>query len=145
MNDLLFAYGTLIPGCEPAAMRSACSALEVLQDATVTGTLYDLGRFPGVVLGEGLVRGTLLRVPSDLWTVLDRYEACPGPDCEDGLFSRVRTQATLADRSLIDCWIYVYNRSLASAAVVASGSWRDRAKVEVTTRAVSLSAQPQNA
>ena len=75
MSEYLFAYGTLIPGCEPAQMNSACSRLEFVAEGTVRGILYDLGTFPGVIEGDGVVRGVVLRVPSDAWAEMDAYSS----------------------------------------------------------------------
>src|SRR5688500_15217650 len=127
MPDHLFAYGTLIPGCEPPHMRGACAGMRVVGEGTVPGVLYDLGRFPGVVEGDGTVRGIVLRVPEAAWPALDAYEACPGPDCEDGLFRRIRTTATLDGGGRVECWLYVYARDVTGRPVVGSGDWRRRA------------------
>jgi gamma-glutamylcyclotransferase (GGCT)/AIG2-like uncharacterized protein YtfP len=124
MSDYLFAYGTLIPGCEPAQMNSICSRLELVGEATVRGILYDLGAFPGVVEGDGIVRGVVLRVPRDAWRAMDAYEGCPIPGGEDGLFRRIPTRATLAGGDDIECWLYVYAREVDAERIVVSGDWR---------------------
>lgn len=124
MSDHLFAYGTLIPGCEPASMRDACAGMEIVGHGTVPGVLYDLGSYPGFAEGEGTVRGVVLRVPEGAWPALDRYEGCPGPGCGDGLFHRIRTTATLDSGESLDCWIYVYARSLRGCVAVKCGDWR---------------------
>ncbi len=95
MSDHLFAYGTLIPGCEPAQMKAVCSRLEPVGAGTVRGILYDLGSFPGVVEGGGMVRGVILRIPPDAWAALDQYEGCRMPGSAHGLFRRTRTSARL--------------------------------------------------
>jgi hypothetical protein len=76
-------------------MREACLGIELVGRATVRGALYDLGQFPGVVEGEGTVRGVVLRVPPTAWTALDEYEACPGPEHPHGLFHRIKTRAKM--------------------------------------------------
>ena len=124
MSDHLFAYGTLIPGCEPAHMRGTCAGMEIVGEGTVRGVLYDLGRFPGVVEGDGTVRGSVLRVPDGAWPALDEYEMCPGPDCEDGLFRRIRITATLDNGERVECWLYVYARDVRRGTIVRSGDWR---------------------
>ncbi len=126
MTDYLFAYGTLIPGCEPAPMNSICSGMELIGEATVHGVLYDLGPFPGVVEGEGLVRGVVLRVPADAWPAMDAYEGCPLPGGAERLFKRVLTRATLDGGDAMDCWLYAYARDVDGRRAVASGDWRRR-------------------
>jgi len=126
MSDFLFAYGTLIPGCEPAQMNSICARLEPIGEGTVPGTLYDLGDFPGVVAGDGVVRGVVLRVPPDAWNAMDAYEGCPMPGRDEGLFRRVMTRATLRDGSELHCWLYVYALDVRGQRAVPSGDWRRR-------------------
>ena len=127
MSEYLFAYGTLIPGCEPAQMNSICSRLEFVAEATARGILYDLGAFPGVVEGDGIVRGVVLRVPHDAWAAMDAYEGCPIPGGDDGLFRRIITRATLDRGEELNCWLYVYARDVRGRRIVASGGWRQRA------------------
>jgi gamma-glutamylcyclotransferase (GGCT)/AIG2-like uncharacterized protein YtfP len=129
-NDYLFAYGTLIPGCEPAHMNAICSRMELIGEGTVRGLLYDLGAFPGVVEGDGTIRGVILRVPADAWPAMDAYEGCPLPGGEDGLFRRVMTLATLSNGETVDCWLYVYARDVANHRAVPSGDWRRRARID---------------
>jgi len=126
VSDYLFAYGTLIPGCEPAHMRPICSRLEPVGEATVRGLLYDLGAFPGVIKGDGIVRGVVLRVPPDAWPNMDAYEGCPIPGGNEGLFRRVMTRATLTDGRELDCWLYVYALDVRGHRAVPSGDWRRR-------------------
>jgi gamma-glutamylcyclotransferase (GGCT)/AIG2-like uncharacterized protein YtfP len=125
-DDLLFAYGTLIPGCEPPHMNAICSRLELISEGSVRGLLYDLGRYPGVVEGGGTVRGAVVRVPEDVWPAMDAYEGCPIPGGGGGLFRRIMTRATLDDGRQVDCWLYVYARDVAGRRVVSSGDWRRR-------------------
>ncbi len=124
-HDLLFIYGSLLPGLEPAEMRRVCHELQPVAAATIRGKLYDLGAYPGAVLDPtAVIQGCIVRVGSaDVWKALDNYEACPSPDSPDGLFRRVRTTATLATGESIDCWTYVYNRPLNGAGLVECGCW----------------------
>jgi gamma-glutamylcyclotransferase (GGCT)/AIG2-like uncharacterized protein YtfP len=126
MSDYLFAYGTLIPGCEPAHMNAICSRMEFIGEGTVRGLLYDLVHYPGVVEGKGTVRGVVVSVPNDAWAALDAYEGCPIPCGGDGLFRRIITRATLDDGRQVDCWLYVYARDVEGRRVVPSGDWRRR-------------------
>jgi gamma-glutamylcyclotransferase (GGCT)/AIG2-like uncharacterized protein YtfP len=126
MSDYLFAYGTLIPGCEPEAMNVVCSHMELIGAATIRGILYDLGTYPGVVEGDGTVHGVVLRVPPDAWAAMDAYEGCPIPGGDDGLFKRIMSRATLSTGEELDCSLYVYARNVGAHRVVTSGDWRKR-------------------
>jgi len=126
MGDLLFVYGTLLPGHAPRSMHAVCERLKHVGGATIVGQLFDLGPYPAVVTGaSGLVRGALVEVADEqTWTALDRYEGCPRPGEAAGLFRRIRTVATIDAGETVDCWIYVYNRDLSRAKRVESGCWR---------------------
>jgi gamma-glutamylcyclotransferase (GGCT)/AIG2-like uncharacterized protein YtfP len=126
MGELLFVYGTLLPGHAPKSMRALCDRLTHIGPASIAGRLYDLGPYPAVVTGgDECVLGELLEVDGDdTWRELDRYEGCPRPGEGDGLFRRVRTIATSESGDRLDCWVYVYNRDLSRATLVESGCWR---------------------
>ncbi len=125
--SLLFIYGTLLPGQEPDRLKAVCARLNMRGRAVLRGNLYDLGEFPGLVLNDGgEVHGVLAKVPGDLWPVLDDYENCPGPGLDDGLFLRVIASAQMDDGTEVPCWVYVYGRSVAGRAEIASGDWRHR-------------------
>ena len=93
---------------------------------TVRGLLYDLGEFPGVTEGDGIVHGLVLRVPTDAWEKLDEYEACPGPGCAEGLFRRIRTRAKMEDGGEVECWLYAYAQDVTGLSPVESGRWVKR-------------------
>ena len=127
MSDRLFIYGTLLDGHQPPEMKELCRRLRRVAGGTVRGFLYDLGPYPAVTIGgtDRFIRGELVEIDSDqTWDALDRYEGCPRVGEGDGLYSRVRTTATLETGESVDCWIYVYNRDLSSAKVIESGCWR---------------------
>ena len=78
MITRLFAYGTLLPGLAPTAMREVVERMRPVGLAAVRGRLFDLGPYPGLVLDAvaGSVQGQLLEVPDEpeLWLRMDAYE-----------------------------------------------------------------------
>jgi gamma-glutamylcyclotransferase (GGCT)/AIG2-like uncharacterized protein YtfP len=92
----------------------------------VRGLLYDLVHYPGVVEGEGTVRGVVVRVPHDAWDCDGCVRGMSDPGGGDGLFRRIMTRATLEDGRQSDCWLYVYARDVQGRRVVPSGDWRRR-------------------
>lgn len=100
---------------------------ESLGEATVRGVLYDLGDYPGMVVGDGLVHGEMLRVTSlEQLAALDTYEECGGPA---PLFRRVLATARSRDGSERMAWVYVYARNAAGATRIDGGdytAWRRR-------------------
>jgi gamma-glutamylcyclotransferase (GGCT)/AIG2-like uncharacterized protein YtfP len=117
---LLFAYGTLRPSLAGAA-RHLVADLVPAGTATTRGLLYDLGGFPGMVAGDGIVRGELLRLgdPAQL-VALDAFEECGGPN---PLFRRERTAALLATGEEVTVWAYFFARPLAGAPRIAGGDY----------------------
>jgi gamma-glutamylcyclotransferase (GGCT)/AIG2-like uncharacterized protein YtfP len=127
VSDRLFIYGTLLDGHQPPDMQALCRRLRRIAPATVQGFPYDLGPYPAVTIGgtSSHILGELVEIDCDeTWDALDRYEGCPRQGEGDGLYSRVRTTATLESGESVDCWIYVYNRDLSRAKVIESGCWR---------------------
>jgi gamma-glutamylcyclotransferase (GGCT)/AIG2-like uncharacterized protein YtfP len=125
-SDLLFVYGTLRPGFSGEGRRLVHD-LEAVGEATVRGTLYDVGDYPGMILGDGLVRGDVVRVPTrQRFEALDAYEEC---DASPPLFRRVLTTARCRDASEKIVWVYTYARSIAGKARIHEGdyaAWRAR-------------------
>lgn len=109
---LLFAYGTLQPGCNTEA--PSFTIVNTWPDA-VLGELYSLGPYPALLnVGQGpdRVPGTVLEIDAAELPKLDRYEDVP-----NGLYRR-RQVTTLAGRLV---WIYEYNGELPADAVAISG------------------------
>jgi gamma-glutamylcyclotransferase (GGCT)/AIG2-like uncharacterized protein YtfP len=81
----LFVYGSLCRGGEGADLLSDC---EYVREASLRGTLYDLGDYPALTLdGTSLVHGELCRCPPETLPALDSYEGV-----SEGLFSRVAVE-----------------------------------------------------
>ncbi len=131
-TQYLFCYGTLLRDTAPQSMAALCRRLPRLAVASVSGCLYDLGSYPGLVLAGdcdddhvGAVRGEIVAVQSASdWLRLDSYEGVDHARPERSLYNRVRTTATTESGQEIECWIYVYNRELKHAAKIDSGCWR---------------------
>jgi len=108
-DSLLFVYGTLrafvatAPG--ERLRRRSC----LVGDARVAGRLYDLGRYPGLVLprraGEW-VTGELYRLANPRLTLraLDRYESGGGP--LPARFMRERAIAHVGQGARRRVWVY---------------------------------------
>lgn len=131
--ELLFVYGTLRPALAAAGHAHLVRDLDVVGRATVPGVLVDLGEYPGLVSGAGLVHGELLRITDPARLVaLDAYEDCGAPvDCggpvacgaPEPLFHRVRMVARLADGTTVDAWGYRCARPPLGALIIASGDY----------------------
>ena len=132
-SQYLFCYGTLLRDTAPQSMASLCRRLPRLAAASVRGSLYDLGSYPGLILAtdeladehDDVVRGEVVVVQSASdWLRLDAYEGVDRGRPERSLYNRLRTTATTDAGDKIECWVYVYNRALKHAAKIDSGCWR---------------------
>ncbi|MDB5296776.1 MAG: gamma-glutamyl-gamma-aminobutyrate hydrolase family protein [Phycisphaerales bacterium] len=142
MTSFLFVYGTLTPGRAPACVADLVARFEPAGPATVRGTVYDLGDYPGLVLdgpaAAGTVLGQVCALPDDplLWRRLDAYEGFDASAPAASLFCRVTTVATLAAGRRVACQTYVYNRTPDQGRAVPSGDWLagrgDRAATDLT-------------
>ena len=124
----LFVYGTLMQaGGHPMARRLA-SQSTVIGPGTIAGRLYNLGRYPGAVLGEaasGCVHGIALRLhhPERTLSWLDAYEGASESDPEPRAYARVVIEVQLKGGRQIDAWVYDYRGPLAFARRLASGRY----------------------
>lgn len=119
--DLLFVYGTLRPALARGLPRRLTRDLEVVGSATISGTLLDLGAYPGMIPGPGVVRGELLRIADDeRLAAIDAYEECGGAA---PLFRRERMEATLADGTRRSAWAYISIRPADGARIIPDGDY----------------------
>jgi len=94
----------------------------------VSGVMYHLGAYPGVLLGPlGAVTGEVYAIEPALERVLDEIEGV-FPQGRDEYFKR-EVRVTVGERQL-DCLVYEINiECVKGRPVIASGDWvRERAK-----------------
>ena len=119
MPQHLFVYGTLHPDRAPAEIAPAVRHLREIGPATLCGTRYDLGDYPGVIIhpnSSDFVHGTIFELPKDpsILIALDSYEGYRLSDPTASLFVRVALPVTQPDGSALDCWVYLYNQPIPS-------------------------------
>lgn len=118
MNTVL-VYGTLRP-------------FKNEEIVMVPGKLYDLGWYPGILLGgdcgdpelgpadgEGYVTCERIHVSEERLRQLDNYEGYDPEYPEQSLYLREKVG---------EDWIYTYNRSFRGRPVVESGDWEQYTK-----------------
>jgi gamma-glutamylcyclotransferase (GGCT)/AIG2-like uncharacterized protein YtfP len=117
-GDRLFVYGTLRAGEAARALVASHVARSV--PGTVRGAMYAFPMgYPGLVDGEGAVRGELLWL-SDLAAALPLLDEYEGED-----FARVERSVELEDGTRVTAWCYVLSdpSSVAGAEMVPGGDW----------------------
>ena len=118
---MIFVYGLLRPGFEGAELLGNAQSLGA---ATVVGQLYDLGGFPGLVPGDGLVHGEVCRVDADRLPALDRFEDYDPDDPEGSLYVRVTSNAWLeATGDALSVQVYQYNRHVSPTGRIMDGDY----------------------
>jgi len=118
----LFVYGHLRRGQAGYRLLALEQRTKWLGEAKVRGRLYDLGDYPGLVLGsDGIVQGELIAFDDPtLWAALDDYEDCDPSDSEASEYRRIEVGLLGSGHA----WVYVYNRPVESMAPIASGTWQ---------------------
>ena len=109
MNHTILVYGTLRPFTNTDVVL-------------VPGRLYDLGWFPGIVLGnhsnneegESFVVCERIEADDEKLAQLDSYEGYYENNPTNSLYLRVKHG---------EDWIYVYNHDLSNKQPIASGDW----------------------
>lgn len=124
-SELLFAYGTLLPG-EPAAI--ALRHARSLGPATWRrAELFDLGKYPAARDGDGDVHGELFELDPKALAEADGIEGFFPDDPESSLFRRERRPILLWEpESVQDAWVHVYPHSLDERTRLPGGDWRAR-------------------
>ncbi len=133
----LFVYGTLMssargPMGQGSRARLAQSS-RLLGPATISGRIFDLGAYPGLVLdprpASNRVYGELreLAAPSTVFAWLDRYEGIdPAAPSAGEYFRTIQHVALLGDAASgagVNAWVYVYQGALGRAREIPHGTW----------------------
>lgn len=129
MMPHVFVYGTLRRGGRNDIARYRPLPVWV-GEASIVGTLYDLGAYPGVVLGgagrmksamRGVVKGEVYVVEPAVEAALDVLEEVADDDSGEYIKRHVRVE--VAGRP-IDCLVYeIHPSRIAGRRVIESGDW----------------------
>ena len=125
LTELLFIYGTLLPGLR---LDHHMTGAERLGPALVQGRLYDLGTYPGWVQGEGWVRGEMYRLSSSHLQRLDVVEEVVPGDPAASLYGRDRIQVSEGACAGQWVWVYRYNRPVTGCLQILSGDYLEHVR-----------------
>lgn len=117
----MFVYGTLRRGERNDIARYRPLPLFV-GPASIDGCLYDLGAYPGVVLGEsGRVVGEVYRITAAVEAALDILEEVKADG--SGEYRKRDVPVTVVDQSL-NCLVYeIHPERLPGQPVIPGGDW----------------------
>ena len=126
--DHLFVYGTLRLGSSnphAAFLHECCTHAG---QGTITGRLYRIGYYPGIVLDAGGVQvlGDVFALPSDeqragLLQQLDHYEGVDRSEA-DAEYLRKPVMVNTAGGP-VHCWVYLYNHPVTGKSEIPSGDF----------------------
>jgi gamma-glutamylcyclotransferase (GGCT)/AIG2-like uncharacterized protein YtfP len=125
MKQYLFVYGTLKNKLAPPEIAETVKKLKLVGDGFAYGKLYDLGEFPGAVLGtDDKIFGSVYELPDDenVLPELDEYEGFYSQNPKESLYLRKKTKVYLRNKSLTS-WIYEYNQDLSNKRQIKSGNF----------------------
>jgi gamma-glutamylcyclotransferase (GGCT)/AIG2-like uncharacterized protein YtfP len=114
-KNYLFVYGTLRLGHELKLKDKIIDDLKYISKASVKGSLFDLGKYPGAVQGrvKTEIAGELFMVnnPERVFKILDKYENFLSEQKQNSEFVRKRSRVTLLSGKSINAWVYWYNHN----------------------------------
>jgi gamma-glutamylcyclotransferase (GGCT)/AIG2-like uncharacterized protein YtfP len=122
-DRLIGLYGTL-RDAELRRSLGLAGRVRRLGRFRLAGILYDLGPYPALAPGKGVVHGELYELmDKGVLAVMDKYEEYDPSRLKRSPYRRERWR--LADPDL-DCWVYVYNRPVRGLPRVLGGDWLAR-------------------
>jgi gamma-glutamylcyclotransferase (GGCT)/AIG2-like uncharacterized protein YtfP len=123
--QLFFVYGTLRRG-DDNDITCLKPVPQFMGDATIAGTMYHLGGYPGVTLGgSGQIIGEVYSVSAELEKTLDAIESEYPAQPDEYAKRAIRVQVA---GKWHDCFVYEINPAyIAGKPIIASGDWvKDR-------------------
>jgi len=121
MTQLLFIYGTLMPGLR---LEAEMQGARFIGAAQVPGRLVDVGRYPGLLSGAGLVTGEVYQIDDAHLARLDTVEdMVPGDRAASQYW---REEVTVLSGALQGQRVqtYVYNRPVDGCTPIPHGDYR---------------------
>jgi gamma-glutamylcyclotransferase (GGCT)/AIG2-like uncharacterized protein YtfP len=133
MTTHLFVYGTLVRRSRHPMARVLAERARHAGTAKVSGRLYDLGRYPGMLPAQGgddWVHGDLYDLGEGTTTLadLDAYELEESP--LPAYFERQLDEAILADGTRVAAWVYWYRGDVAEVQRIVSGRYTKNCEPE---------------
>ena len=121
MTQLLFIYGTLMPGLRLEAQMQGARFVGAAQ---VPGRLVDVGRYPGFLEGDGLVTGEVYAVDAAHLARLDGVEDMVPGDRSASQYWREGVTVASGPLQGQRVQTYVSNRPVDGCTPIAHGDYR---------------------
>jgi gamma-glutamylcyclotransferase (GGCT)/AIG2-like uncharacterized protein YtfP len=117
----LFIYGTLMPGLR---LEAEMQGARFVSAAQVPGRLVDLGRYPGLLQGDGQVTGEVYEVDDAHLARLDGVEGVVPGDCAASQYWREEVTVLSGPLQGQSVQTYVYKRPVDGCTPIAHGDYR---------------------
>ncbi|MFV9510057.1 gamma-glutamylcyclotransferase [Tepidibacillus sp. LV47] len=108
MTNKVFVYGTLREG----EVNHDLIQLYVksVKKATMKGWMVNVGHYPAVVTGSGIVKGELIELtnPEEAFRVMDELEEYYGKNSKLNYYERIKTTVITDEGKKEDCEVYVF-------------------------------------
>jgi gamma-glutamylcyclotransferase (GGCT)/AIG2-like uncharacterized protein YtfP len=122
-GELIALYGSLLRGLGAMQEIGVGNRLRFVGPCLIEGQLFDLGAYPGLRRGTGLVVGEIYALlDSEALKTLDRFEDFEPAQPQGSLYQRERV--SLIEPADTEAWIYFYNQVPDASQQIESGDWR---------------------
>ena len=118
---LLFVYGTLLKGME---RESLLNVSQYISPAMLQAQLFDLGDYPGMKVGKGVVVGELYEIDQVTLDALDRLEGYRPYRDKDSLYLRREVEIQRMDGVGVQASCYFYNHGVKNQNLIINGDYR---------------------
>ncbi len=106
----VFVYGTLLKGLE---RNYVLSEYKYVGEAYIKARLFDLGKYPGINKGDGIVSGELYEIDRRGLDALDRVERYNEKDLLNSLYIREQiSTCKISTEESINAYCYFYNQEV---------------------------------
>lgn len=131
MPDYLFVYGTLrrelVKRVSPE-LQALMHSLLFIGEGQIQGELYNLGEYPGAIVGAEFKTKIIGEVyellePEQTLEMLDVFEGFIPDELEASLYARTKEAISLTDGRQLACWMYVYNDWVSTGSLIQSGDY----------------------
>ncbi len=121
-KEYIAMYGSLMTGMGAREELNVGDQLVYVGRCEIGGSLFDLGNYPGLLLGSGIVHAELYEIGSTaVIPRLDTYEHYDPDEPEGSLYIRRLVRLVQPD---CDAWLYEYNRDVSGRPSISSGDWK---------------------
>jgi len=125
LNNYLFIYGTLLEAQNAFAIYLNENSV-FYSKAKFKGRLYDMGDYPGAIDdADGYdIYGSIVELhdPEEVLKHIDPYEGYGEGQRKPYLFIRKIITAE-TENGPLDCWVYIYHRSVEGAKQITGGNF----------------------